>query len=375
MRKVFYVCVALLLIISCDRDKNGDVVNDTILTIRNEIDLKLDYDTVSIEFDSIFLFNYKKFSSNGIIYAGYNSSHHSIDLFDLEKEQIMKSISLSREGPESIGIVKGIFFHSIDSIFLVSDGSLCIFDSEGRLTRNILINRSELYLSPGNEANNVFFDRLDKSIYIQNIDNQYGQCSKDHYKVSILAKIRLDNESIELLPLYYPKIYSNSYYGFCVEPQYSFIDKRVILTFPIESSVYVYNIETKLTRGYGGESLLSKSLAEPLPWSACNDNDLKMRHFIENVNFQRVIYDKWRNLFYRFHLSDIKGPDSQGRFKGPNQKKQILTIFNENFEVLGEIELNERRYITPSSFAGPKGLYLGAPSGENSLRFHILKIV
>jgi hypothetical protein len=367
-------------LIGCTRSARTEYDNPS--TVIQKVDISFDVDTCTVELDGNYLFNYKKFSTDGAIYAGYNNHVHSIDFFDINEKRVLSQLILSKEGPESVQRVEGIYYHNMDSIFLLDENSLSIFNSIGKLKRRIKINFasdntaffSSNNFTAGNETNNLMFDKIHGCVYSQNLDFQTSQCSSKHFDRSVLGKINLKDSTVELLPIYYSKLYHENFYGFYDTPKFSMINEtQIVYNFPIESSVYVYDLKEGHSMSFGGESKFTSSVVSSLPWKSCKDVDAKMQHFVENVRFEKVIYDPFRDLFYRFHYGDAKGRNADGTFMNPNQKSQLLTVFSKSYSVLLEMEINDRRYIIPNSFVGPEGLYLCAPKGENTLRFKVFR--
>lgn len=176
------------------------------------------------------------------------------------------------------------------------------------------------------------------------------------------------------MPISFSEFYNEDYYGFLTDIQFSLVDNKIVYNFPIESSVYIYDLERQSSLSIGGESKSSPRIVSPLSWSACQDTDAQMRHYIENVKYHKIIYDPYRNLYYRFHHGEAKGKNPDGSFMNANQKAQRLTVFNAAFDVIYELDIDDRRYILPYAFVGPEGLYLGAPKGDDLLRFKIFKL-
>ncbi len=332
---LFLVFVILNLInCSINKESSSELIHPTSI---RKMNTHVKIDTCSIDLDITYLFNYKKFSTNGILYAGYNNQIHSIDLFDLEKQLPIQQLRLFKEGPESVQRVEGIYFHNLDSIFVLSDNYLMLFNSEGKLSNRISINGASpnelfqsYYFTAGNERNNIFFDRNTNCMYLQANDVKISQCSKEHFSTNLVGKIYLNKVEFGLLPISFSSLYNENYYGFNDQPEFSLVaGGKIVYNFPIESSVYFYDLNGDSVLSYGGESSFSPSMASPLSWSSCRDTDEKMRHFIENVKYCRIIYDSYNNLYYRFHHGEAKEKNPDGSFKNVNQKAQYLTVFND----------------------------------------------
>lgn len=377
MKAAVFFFIICLIFFACVQKR--DALQETK---RKKVTLSITSDTCHIEIDSLSTFYYPKYSANDSLYIGYNPQRYTIDVFDYKNRKPVQKIELFREGPDAIdGRVEALFMQSLDSIFILSSTQLLILNQQGKVIYEMPMNGanqkeeifSDFYSYGGNGANNLIYDAKKKTVYTSAMDIKFGQCSEKHYGMAMF-KIDLLKQSVEITPFSYPQKYSSHYFGFFHDFEITWAGDKIIAVFPIESSLYLIDLDDYSVQITGGESELSNNHADPLEFSNCNDDDRKMKHYIENIQFRKIIYDPYRHLYYRFHYGEAKEPNPDGSFKTINEKEQILMVFSEEFEVIHELKLTDKRYPLTNAFVGPKGLYLSAPMNENSLRFKILKV-
>lgn len=376
MKSVFVFCLAFVMFIACTEKSSAPNQE----TRRKNIPITMTSDTCHIAIDSGYTFYYKKYTSSDSLYIGYNSMRHSLDVFDYVNSVALKRIQLFTEGPNAVEDVAGLYFKQQDSIFILTQTQLTILNFQGQKIFSMPVNEAnqeqeiftDYFAYGGNEANNLLYDAKEKSVYVQALDVKYGQCRKEHYD-KLLYKINIQTQKAELMLFQYAEQYRDNYFGFFQDFEFTQSNDKLLTVFPVLSSLFIFNLTDNSTQVIGGEPSVGASRTDLLDWQSCNVDDVKMRHYVENVQFHKLIYDSYRDLYYRFHHGDAKSKKADGTFKTINDKDQMLTVFNSSFEIIEEIKLDDRRYPILNVFVGQKGLYINAPINENCLRFRILK--
>jgi len=132
-------------------------------------------------------------------------------------------------------------------------------------------------------------------------------------------------------------------YGWKQLPNVNFTDSKIIYNLPIESNIYVIDIETGKSNIYGGKSKYTKNEVDKL--NLPYDFEQGNRHISENVHFYELNHDPFRDVYYRLH-SDIAEFDATQDFESLLNKKELyLTVFNNKFEVINETKTDTQKYI------------------------------
>jgi hypothetical protein len=376
--------LVLLLFAGC----KGSVKHSTVSSItssRTISHVALDSIAINGGIQAFFVYpNFSTINMNGdLFFYGYNEARNKIDIFNLDAEEFVGDIQLSKDGPDGTPNIRGIAVVSPDSILVLGNYKLAIVNSQGKVSDYFDINTSKTRLANHDTETSWFwaddnfrihFDRSRQTLYGLNHSMRYGQCDPERFEsTNVLAGINLSERTFSELPIPYSDIYKeNGSKGFLDFISTSFSGDMLYYNFAADPNIYTYNLRTKEKAVFGAESKLTSNKVTTIPWSACGDVGGKFKHYKNEVQFGRVLVDEKRGLFYRIHLSDIKDQLPSGQNTTKNDKSQIITVFDSSLNIIDEFELDERRYFTELAFVGPKGLYLSAPVGSQEiLAFHI----
>jgi len=377
---LFIIVCILFITFSCIEKKSNksykhfdnNIVKNNSVNISSE-DVRIPIDSITYPSYS----TYQNVSINDTSYlAGYNEKTHSIDVFDLNKKEFYKHIKLDNQGPNGISRVADFYIHDWDSIFVFVARKLHLIDSVGLVKNSFNLSEYEkklkgtvttglgfrLYYSIN--RNSVFFKYVPRDV-------KYG--SKEYFLKPFIAEFNLTNDTMSLLPVKYSKYIMNNYIGYLSRPYVSFFKDKIYYCFNGESNIYSYNLKTNKTDIYGGRSKYSKNLAKPIPrnWSS----DKKDKHRLKGVQFFNVIYDPYRDLFYRLHFGNMN--NNNGTFR---DKSLYMMVFNEDFKLFREKKLNNYTYRPEFYGISREGLFLNANHemnenfGGDFSNFKLLKI-
>ena len=113
-------------------------------------------------------------------------------------------------------------------------------------------------------------------------------------------------------------------------------------------------------------------------------NDLgALTRYSEEPKYSHIMYDKYRNIYYRFvempcELADNETPYDES---APKAREFSVIILNDKFEIIGETKFPGNKYFYKMSFVGKDGLYISENNlanpefDENKLVFACFKIV
>jgi len=97
-----------------------------------------------------------------------------------------------------------------------------------------------------------------------------------------------------------------------------------------------------------------------------------------------LIYDKYRNVYYRFVFPKVDLPTNETDYAEiwqMGRTKFSIIILNDQFEVIGETLFPENVYVSTQYFIRKEGLYIGTsfPKNpnfdENTLSFQRIELV
>ena len=137
VKNIFILSVWMLAIIGCDNIPDPQAI-ECDSSIDSSINIKID--TLTINIDNPQLTNYDIFSVWKASIVCYNEIIHALDIFDLQKQQFVKSIQLDDEGPNGIGRISAIDIMDLDNFIILTENLIFKISKEGKVLERITIN-------------------------------------------------------------------------------------------------------------------------------------------------------------------------------------------------------------------------------------------
>lgn len=351
--------------------------------IDSEVDFSYKIDTVLIPIDSSSLHYYNFYSTfiegRCSHLAGYNKHNHTIDVFDLEKNNFSYAIQLDNQGPNAIGEIEGLFWHTRDSIFVYSANTLSIINDSGNLIERIVLagaNPEVTYLN--NLYFRTFYNKEKNAVYFFNLTP--ADKKTKYLNAPLVSKLNLSSHKLEDLPITYSDYYkeNNGELGFLSWLNlWETMDGRIVYNFQFESNIYTYDFDSKEVRVYGARTKKFNNLSSLIKTNA--EGDLWVRHALENTHLFPVIYDKYRNLFYRFNWGNISYLKEDGLYNSFIDKPLSLTVLDADFNLLMEVPFPENTININTWFVSKDGLYISPTHPRKKdvkldyLEFYVIK--
>ena len=85
----------------------------------------------------------------------------------------------------------------------------------------------------------------------------------------------------------------------------------------------------------------------------------------ENPRYWHIMYDKYRNVYYRFAEMPYKLASNESPYDEPKGKEFSVIVLNADFEIIGETKFPGKKYFYKKSFVGREGLYISENNLEN----------
>ena len=102
--------------------------------------------------------------------------------------------------------------------------------------------------------------------------------------------------------------------------------------------------------------------------------------FCEAPMYWHIMYDKYRDVYYRFAEMPYKLASNESPYDEPKGKEFSIIVLNADFEIIGETKFPGKKYFYKMSFVGKEGLYISENNlanpqfDENKLVFTCFKI-
>lgn len=345
-------------------------------------------EAISIPIDSITSSSYPVYHNaliNGDSYlAGYNHKTHNIDVFDLNSESFYKRINLEYQGPNGIEDVSGLYIHNWDSIFISATFNIYLINCSGQIIKSFAILDETIFT---NEEEGILtstisfglqYSQAKNSVFLNYIPKGTEFGTREFFSKPFIAEYFLNNSSVNLITIPYSKYFSNNNVGFLSEPGVSVFDSTIYVCFQGESNIYSYNTETEKINIHGGSSKFSKNVAPPVAPNA--KFHTKLKHRLEGPMFFKMVYDPYRELFYRLHFGDMVSQKSENNRDAFLDKKLYLMIFNKDLELIEELKLEDHTYIPDFYGISNEGLILNSNHSLNTnfsgnyANFQVIKV-
>jgi hypothetical protein len=309
-----------------------------------------------------------------------NSLSKMMEIYNLTKNKLVFRKPyhyLANEG------IKSIEFYNYDSIFILQENFIFLVDTT-RIKLSININTDKgqyktIVLSNLDHAP-IYFDGKKNTLSIQSYCYACPTYSKSFYTSPIHVSLSIDTENFIDLPIRYPTIYLNSYYGFHnIIHRMEYAD-RYMISFSADPNLYIYNKLSNKVIIKGAKSKYQTNTINPLNKRYKSDANMKLKHITLEPLYREVFYDVFRNLYYRFYMTGIKEKNNDGTFNLWEDKDLILMVFDSDIHLITEINLGKGIYNSAKSFVGEQGLYLYKNKYEdttllkNNLYYDVFKI-
>lgn len=314
--------------------------------------------------------------------ALYNAPDHSIRIFDIASGKELSKVQLYKEGPNATKDMQGFYIQDKDNIwvyqYLIKE--LLLIDSKGHIKeRRKLANK--LYPKAKIEDTVSPFPLTDMPIsmykewLILQGTNGVGVEQGIHPACTILYNTETDEIfTTNRYPSLYgnPKMINKNWDTFVYRavPYTISPNDEMILSYPADDSVRIYNIKQNTTKCYfAGYTMETK----PSPIDGSTMTALT-KHFLEQYQYAGIIYDKYREVYYRIVVRPIFDYDIND--ESTQNKPLSIIILNKEYNKVGEFDLDANLYRYRNIFVSESGLHLNVASdNDDYLKFITLKLI
>ena len=360
----------ILTLVSCQPSKNnnGKRQNEVELVAEKQLVFPLDEQTYYLS-KSMF-----QFEENGKEYLHFENTRKSlynIVIFDIENRQIAKQIPLHKTGPNGLPAVFGSRPSPGAQYILVAQNNISRISSindKGEVIRNYNFQTPESQFTSlhlGSYYNTPGFVK-DSCLFLKIGIPKPDMKREDWPKTHMFASLDLRTGKVKWVPIFYPPIFKEEYenidggYGFSYD--YNYKENRLICGFFGYDSLMVTD-DLKHIRWYNAKSRYLKSMRPKLGNAMAGINSII--EFCETPKYWHIMYDKYRNVYYRFAEMPYKLAPNESPYDEPKGKEFSVIVLNKDFEIIGETRFPGKKYFYKMSFVGKEGLYISENNLEN----------
>ncbi len=343
--------------------------------LKRDFKFSVSQDSLSVE--AGFFSKYFNVSNNADYsqFQGYNPSTNELLLWNLDtkEEQLRMKLDISFNDT-TIGRLFQFYVHNPDSIFLLTENWLLITDTAGiikykRNTSNAIkdADGGEVYFMDVSNQFPLYFDVLKKDVYMHIMCN-CGLEDPAFYTKRVEAKLNLLNGEVAFLNYHFPERYRKAFYGQNVFPFRAVNGPLHIISFENDDSLYVFNRESNSLKKYPCRSRFQKIDFIPFDTSFYNSDNRINRlseHMTVSPAYKKILFDPYRNLYYRFFLREMPLKDDKGIYNNLSKKDIIIMVLDNNFNIIAENNIGTS-YLPYYSFVTRKGLYVGTTPKKNT---------
>lgn len=378
-----FTFLILLVVFSCNSKVNNSS-NDTkgkLISQKKYIELTVDDKTATY---SRYFFH-EKFEDKDYLLL-YNEPITQIQFYSLDEKKLKATIDLQMEGANGVGKVGGIKALSLDSILVLDQRNFTI---------NIVNDRSEVIekwdfyskaqkvglqqIQSWSRSQNQIDVYQGELYFTQKLSGNWNNISASQKKATKLAAtLNLINNELRKLPLDFPVNYWEK--NKSVDPVFSRLHNSgsFIYTFPIDDYLYVTNNLHEKWEKYLAKSKYVDVNHDFAKVEATYEEIV--RYHIESPRYLNILFDPYKKYYYRFvYLGREFDKDRDLNTKIHINSPISIIILDDEFNVLGEQKLLDKKYVHEMAFVNKEGLWistnhpLNEEAPENTMRFELFR--
>ncbi|MGY6520895.1 MAG: DUF4221 family protein [Mongoliitalea sp.] len=330
---------------------------------------------VKLAIDSVSNFDFTEFQviqEEGIeMLLVLNKVNFSLDFYELETGEMVKRTVIVRDEKFPLRPLYGFYYHNADSVFLFNQMLLngtSLVNGQGEVVTQYnpqIMDRSnpqEMMKSLVNHysrANNMTIFEAG-SLYFSDMTLN-GFLNSDEDMKAFRPAVQVDllnNEVVRIEKITVPEFYHGKMWPMGLG-NYSRIRKGDlwIYSWSALDSLLIYDNEWELVKSVNAKS----EFAKPLKYSAGSGapKDVEIREKVSQTTYSSLIYDAYRDVYYRFVTIGREVEDSDFEEQFPQVKNEFsVIVLDKDFNLLTEKRFPGKIHKPYNSFVGKKGLYL-----------------
>lgn len=350
MRKLSRIIILLVCLVAC-KHKSVELIK--------ERDLKLDFGSE----DGRFISGYEADTASYLL--NLNSNSKSLEFINVNTNRMDDSISLvNLDSSHEIKYTVGFYVHNKDSVFFAFQESnkLFLLDHEGKIKNQWMIdgelsNHIKKYSFISRSECPLYYH--DHTIYILGSPNNLYPGNPKLYSSlmfgsvpEIAINIAKENFTMSNTTGKWPDMYKQGFDYYEYWPSRCVNDRgQLIYSFGVNDSLFIYE-GGKLMQTVNAKSKYFGKITS-IPHENLTNLAYIKKYWVTEPKYERIIYDKYRNWYYRIvkHSEEYENPD--GTVKQPWEKSWSVMILDQDFEILDEIKFDPKVY-NPYLFAPTK---------------------
>ncbi|MGW8122211.1 DUF4221 family protein [Roseivirga echinicomitans] len=277
---------------------------------------------------------------------------------------------LETNGERGVGSIRAVFVQNLDSIFIFPtvEERIFVIDTAGIKFTKLDYNVPEGY-NPALISSSIFSSLpvidggklFAKTLYQGN----YSSMTNEELSTRNIAfSIDLKNGETTPLPHFFPNDYWKDgvkHYEFSVASS----KNKSVYSFYGDHYIYYSDSFNSPLKRKMAPSKFMKGEIETIPMSGPSSN--RGRYFAGSAHYGSIIYDKFRNVYYRFFYPKVE-LEEEANLRQIIQfpRSFSIMILDENLNIIGEQLFDHNKEFVPQNiFVGKEGLYMSINHPDN----------
>lgn len=301
-----------------------------------------------------------------------NRNRPSIQFYNLDDYNMDLIIELNEDGPNGVGRPSGVSVVGKDSIYIVSSVGykISLINQQGTVKKSCrLLNQNQsrgeetgtprvhtsrpLYFVDGMAYMNLAPDRNPHNDHFYegftNLKLNFEQCQFSYFNT-------------------FPESMQGNAWGNGSGNYSTTINNNNVFIYSFGPDEYLYSYNPKdhaKQKFYAGSKFIDK--IEPMKTAWGNTVEYRRKYVLESPAYLNVIYDNYREVYYRFAIHEIEEKDEVLGFQNKYFDKPFsIIILNKDLKVIGEKLFPGKVYQINNFFLTEKGLFVSNGNDRNS---------
>ncbi|MCH7397915.1 DUF4221 domain-containing protein [Belliella sp. DSM 107340] len=354
-----------IILVSCTTNNFQEYTNNLIKV--DSLRTKLpEYGNYSLSYIQIYENEF-----DTLLFAG-NVINNSIDVFDLSGEKFRTRIEFQKNGPKSLTTLQGFYIINYDSILVFPNSLLhksLIVGMDSNKIENLVIqdfrNQEPKIINHVSSTLNPVILNNSKLSFIQYplFDVESAENINNEFDFEIIYDLK--DSTISEGGIKYPQFYHGKIWSIYSTLLFRTLGENDLLVYSwsLSDSIYVKSISGEV------ESFIAKGVSHKkvLPFTQKPEQQERIKKTIESINYKGILYDKYRNLYYRVVLNSTRyDPKIHIDYKAFFDQQLSIITLDSSFNMIDETILDKNVYTYSSMFVGPKGLYISKANVRNN---------
>jgi hypothetical protein len=323
------------------------------------------------------IFYYEGDSQNYLTF--YNKPSNSICFFT-DSGRLAFKTQLEKTGKNGVGKAEGHYVYTLDSIFILDrrNKKISLVNHQGKVINTFSFprntNKQKILPAPMLSTVNPWLLNNGKIFGSGFILGELDEENATNRPVAIGYELN------SRLPDYffsYPDIYQDANWGgYNYRSVYSTFDDsdNLVVSFPADHNLYKINLANKqVSKYYAGSKYIDSIPSLQLRKKDFHDKWFMNTYFGSNPSYSTIIFDKFRQVYYRFVDLPIK--DYNEDIKERSVKPFNIVILGKNMEWLGEMKIPQLTHSRIAFFVSKQGLHLRKyENNEDNMTFSVFQL-